>query len=340
MTEEDAKAAEKLWMERAKERAHLDAESTADEVEQEAAWCQGGIGNVLDMTAKKLMICDILKRRWNADIRQSRKAVGMEMRRRRNSEEAAKAKAELQKSIRHSKRKMWSEYLQNLRGAEVCRAARYANARAGMTLEAFTDREGKQANRSQEKEEMLRGESCPPNNYDQYYKLPPAGSAHTCVTEQTVERALLYQSVKKAPGPDKVYFGAIRLLWKWDKKRIVRLTKGAIQTGRHPSVWKRASGAVIRKPGKDDYTQLKAYRSISLLSCMGKVVEIVVAERLFDEAERRGLLSDGQFGTRRGQSAIDAVAIMVDRAHAAWNGGHIAGVLLMDIKAAFPSMAK
>jgi hypothetical protein len=31
---------------------------------------------------------------------------------------------------------------------------------------------------------------------------------------------------------------------------------------------------------------------------------------------------------------------MVDRAHAAWNGGHIAGVLLMDIKAAFPSVAK
>jgi len=30
---------------------------------------------------------------------------------------------------------------------------------------------------------------------------------------------------------------------------------------------------------------------------------------------------------------------MVDRAHAAWNGGHLAGVLLMDIKAAFPSVA-
>ena len=37
---------------------------------------------------------------------------------------------------------------------------------------------------------------------------------------------------------------------------------------------------VIRKPGKDDYTKLKAYRSISLLSCMGKVVENVAAELL------------------------------------------------------------
>ena len=146
--------------------------------------------------------------------------------------------------------------------------------------------------------------------------------------------------MKKAPGPDKLSFGAIRLLWKWDKERIVRLTKAAIRTGRHPSVWKRGSGVVIRKPGKDDYTQLKAYRSISLLSCMGKVVEEVVTELLSDEAERRGLLSDGQFGSRRGRSAIDAVAIMVDRAHAAWRDGYIAGVLLMLIKAAFPSVAK
>ena len=97
---------------------------------------------------------------------------------------------------------------------------------------------------------------------------------------------------------------------------------------------------MIRKPGKVDYTQLKAYCSISLLSCMGKVVEKVVAVLLSGEAERRGLQSDGQFGSRRGWSAIDAAAIMVNRAHAAWKNGHITGVLLMDIKAAFPSVAK
>jgi hydrogenase maturation factor HypF (carbamoyltransferase family) len=143
MTKEDAKAVEKLWSELAKERAHLDAECTADEVEQEAAWYQEAMGNVLDATAKKIRICARSKRWWNADIKKRRQAVGREKRRRRNSEEAARAKVELQKSIRQSKRKMWSEYLQDLRGAEVQRAARYANPRAGTTLEALTDREGK-----------------------------------------------------------------------------------------------------------------------------------------------------------------------------------------------------
>jgi hypothetical protein len=235
---------------------------------------------------------------------------------------------------------MWSDYLQNLRGAEVWRAAKYVDTRAGATVEALTDREGKQANTAMEKEEMLRLESFPLNDDDHYYELPPAGSAHMRVTEQAVERALYSQSVKKAPGPDKLSFGAIRLLWKWDKERVVSLAKAVIRTGRHPAVWKRASGVVIRKPGKDDYTKLKAYRTISLLSCMGKVVEKVVAELLSEEAERRGLLCDGQFGSRKGRSAIDAAAIMVDKAHAAWTNGDITGVLLMDIKAAFPSVAK
>jgi len=116
MTEEDAKAAEKLRMELAKGRAHLDAECTADEVEQEAAWCQEVMGKVLDATAKKIRICAKSKRWWNADIRERRKAVRSEHRMRRNSAEVAKAKAEFQKSIRQSKRKMWSEYLPNLRG--------------------------------------------------------------------------------------------------------------------------------------------------------------------------------------------------------------------------------
>jgi hypothetical protein len=126
---------------------------------------------------------------------------------------------------------MWSKYLENMRGAEVWRAAGGLNHRASLTVEAITDREGKQANRQLEKEEMLRRESFPPNDDDQYYKLPPAGSGHTRITEKAVEQVLLSQSVKKTPGPNKLSFGTTGLLWQWDKERIVSLTQAAIRTG-------------------------------------------------------------------------------------------------------------
>lgn len=118
------------------------------------------------------------------------------------------------------------------------------------------------------------------------------------------------------------------------------MTKAAIGTGRHPVVWMRVSGVVIRKASKVDYTKVKVYRSISLMSGIGKVVEEVVAELLSEEAESRGLLSDTQFRSRKGRSAIDPAAIADDTAHTAWTNSHIAHVLLMDIKVAFPSVAK
>jgi hypothetical protein len=77
------------------------------------------MSNVPDATTMKIRICARSMRWWNADIKNRRKAVGREKRRRQNWQEAARAKAELQKSIRQSKRKMWSKYLPNLRRAEI-----------------------------------------------------------------------------------------------------------------------------------------------------------------------------------------------------------------------------
>jgi hypothetical protein len=97
---------------------------------------------------------------------------------------------------------------------------------------------------------------------------------------------------------------------------------------------------VIRNPGKEEYTKLKSYRTIALLRCRGKVIEKVVSELLSDEAERRPLQSNGQFNSTKNRSAIYAAAIIFNRAHATWKEQNISGVLLMDLKAAFPSVAR
>jgi hypothetical protein len=73
---------------------------------------------------------------------------------------------------------------------------------------------------------------------------------------------------------------------------------------------------------------------------MGKVVEKLVAELLSDEAQRRAQLSDRQFGSSKKRSAIDAAAIMVDRVHMALKEDNITVVLLMNIKAAFQTVAR
>ena len=113
----------------------------------------------------------------------------------------------------------------------------------------------------------------------------------------------------------------------------------AVHTGRHPPVMNPASGVVICTLGKDDYMQLKAYCPISLLSSLGKVLEKVVTEVLLDHGDRRGLLSEGQSRSRRGQSSMNTVGILVDTSPAARKNGHVTGVLLTNIIAAFPCIA-
>jgi len=69
-------------------------------VEQEAAWCEEAMSRVLDATAKKIKICARSNRWWNANIKERGRSVGRERRRRRNTEQAARRRAELPKSIR------------------------------------------------------------------------------------------------------------------------------------------------------------------------------------------------------------------------------------------------
>jgi len=73
----------------------------------------------------------------------------------------------------------------------------------------------------------------------------------------------------------------------------VKLAQAVVPAGQHPAMWKPASRVVTRKPGKDDYMKLMAYRSIALPSCLGKVVEKVVTELLAEVSDRGGLRCDG-----------------------------------------------
>jgi len=84
--------------------------------------------------------------------------------------------------------------------------------------------------------------------------------------------------------------------------------------------------------------KLMVYWTISLLTCIGKVVEKVVAELLPEHPERRGLLSKCQYGRRKRRSAMNAAAIKLGRAHGDCDEGNIAGILVVNIKPAFRSI--
>jgi hypothetical protein len=69
----------------------------------------------------------------------------------------------------------------------------------------------------------------------------------------------------------------------------------------------------LQKPGKLDYTKLKAFRPISLLPTISKGLEVVIAIRLSYITKEYSLLPKNHFGARPKRSAEQALNILVER---------------------------
>lgn len=68
----------------------------------------------------------------------------------------------------------------------------------------------------------------------------------------------------------------------------------------YPDQWKVFKTVVLRKPGKDDYSDTNLYRPIALLNTVTKVLSSCMKEKLVYHVERANLLPKYQFGGRPG----------------------------------------
>jgi len=62
---------------------------------------------------------------------------------------------------------------------------------------------------------------------------------------------------------------------------------------------------------KRNWSESKSYRIISLLNCLGKIAEKIIAARLVYLVEITDLLHFDQIGGRRKKSAIDVVMTLI-----------------------------
>jgi Reverse transcriptase (RNA-dependent DNA polymerase) len=97
---------------------------------------------------------------------------------------------------------------------------------------------------------------------------------------------------------------------------------------------------LLKKPNKSDYSIPKSYRVISLLNCLGKVVEKIAATALSNFCEQKELLYKGQFDYRKQRNATDAVAKLILTIENTWNNKQQLGALFIDVKEAFDCVIK
>lgn len=351
--EEALEATLGTWNMTARARPPLTDKCSPGDVEDEAEWIESTLTEILGKHCKPIRLCARSKRWWGP---LTIKARGVYITAHKayqageiGDEDHREARRIYYTAIRKAKRECWEAFLQgtdegSLTDQKRCWAAlRYTKSSSSGTTPALIDPETKKviAATFEEKEALFREQAFPqaPES-DIWIEAPGVGKAHQMVSETTVKNALFSQGVEKAPGMDLLNFRAIRLLWRLDQARVIALIRQCLRLGVHPGVWKTAKGILLKKPGKGVYTVAKAYRVISLLKCLGKVVEKLVAELITDFAESQGLFHEGQFGGRRRRSAIDAVACLIGEIEHAWGEGRIGACLFMDIKGAFDHVVR
>ena len=157
----------------------------------------------------------------------------------------------------------------------------------------------------------------------------------TELTKEEIHEALLRAKPFKAAGPDGLSTVVWQKLWPAVGDCVFQLFKASIQTGYLPQQWKIARIVPLRKPNKPDYSQPKAYRPISLLSTLGKLLEAVLAERLSYLDETYKLLPKAHFGARKQRSTIDALLYLTEQIHQAWKHKKTLSLVSFDVKGAY-----
>jgi len=207
----------------------------------------------------------------------------------------------LRRAIQHAKKTCWNNFVHGATGEDVWKATKYTKPRTVNSTRPLCDEDSVNAHSQIDKEAMIIRTAFPPiPPTDPTFTPPKAkdGKAYLFVNIALVDTLPSKCSNQSASGPDKMSYAIIKRMFQWDPECICNLVTACIRQGYHPKVWRTAKGVVIPKPGKSDYGKARAYRVISLLETMGKLVERTAAHLISKRLKMNHHLHGGQYGGR------------------------------------------
>ena len=156
---------------------------------------------------------------------------------------------------------------------------------------------------------------------------------------QEVRQALGRAAPDKAPGPDGISNRALQQAIPIIGPYLAAIFNECVVHSYCPSHFRHSTTVVLRKPGKGDYTDPKAYHPIALLSTIRKALEAVIAARISYLVERHSLLPNTHIGGRKGRSTEHALHLLYERVHAEWRRGNVASLLTLDVSGTYDNMS-
>ena len=139
---------------------------------------------------------------------------------------------------------------------------------------------------------------------------------------------------RKAPGPDNITNEMILHLSNQSLLVVLDFINRTWRDGQLPKAWKKANIMPILKKDKPA-NQPQSYRPISLTSCLGKVAERLVNERLYWWMEKSNIITPSQAGFRKGMRTMDHLIRFAQEAGDAFQDKDNVVAVFIDLKQAY-----
>ena len=183
------------------------------------------------------------------------------------------------------------------------------------------------------KEEIIESQKNQPeiNNLDDNHNL----NQNVTVTE--LLNHLKKCKNKSAAGEDEINYLIIKNLPYNVLELIANTFTLCIKLGYFPINYRKAIVIMLPKPKKDK-SHVKNYRPVSLLSCLGKLLERVMKGRLLSHLQQENLLNKYQYGFMPGKSTSEHLFHLSQDIHNSFKRTHFTVAIFLDIEGAFDTV--
>ncbi|KAG5787022.1 hypothetical protein H9Q69_013907 [Fusarium xylarioides] len=155
------------------------------------------------------------------------------------------------------------------------------------------------------------------------------------LTDEELEELIRGLPRWKSTGPDEVPYEAIQLGGGLLRNHLLRVFQVCLQMSYHPANFKDAILVMVRKSAKPANLPT-SWRPLALLSCLGKILEKIVASRMQETLKANPhLLPARQFGWR---TTSEALEYMLDKVYSAWAMGKVVTIMGLDISGAYDNV--
>jgi ribonuclease HI len=264
-----------------------------------------------------------------------------------------RARAEHKNKVKKSKRKSWIDFVQtinrNTPEAMIYESIRRIKGRQQRKINILHD-EGKYYNTIPEIAEKLAETFSTISNGDNYspqfkqikmateavdidYESDNQEIYNRDFTIYELENALS-KTKNTSPGPDGIYYQMISNMPDNARQYLLKIYNKLFKSGYFPNQWSEATIIPIPKPGKNHAVPTN-YRPIALTSCLCKILERMINNRLCDYLEMNGILSSAQCGCRKHHSTIDHLVRLETEVRNAFSHGEHLIAIFYDLEKAY-----